>query len=231
MLIGIAMITIIMSGEEGRESMEGSSTGLAAYAAIVMLFAYYLHGERTRTATVSAKVIFILVMVTSFVLVTGQSLPGMEKIIVGVFHKELSFTGRTYIWNNNLSAVAQNPIFGHGDEGVIAHTLIGNVWQSTEYTYNLILKLLMNYGIVGLGLFIAMILRIDRGHETSDCILFSGFIGLMIIGMMNEISLEWLLFLPVSLISFHKSMPPATVGSAGKVPVNSRKSLGLRIKF
>ena len=220
-----------MSGEDGREFMEGSSTGIAAYAAIVMLFAYYLHGERTRTATVSAKVIFILVMVTSFVLVTGQSLPGMEKIIVGVFHKELSFTGRTYIWNNNLSAVAQNPIFGHGDEGVIAHTLIGNVWQSTEYTYNLILKLLMNYGIVGLGLFIAMILRIDRGHETSDCILFSGFIGLMIIGMMNEISLEWLLFLPVSLISFQKSMPPATVGSAGKVPVNSRKSLGLRIKF
>lgn len=230
-LIVIAMITIIMSGEDGREFMEGSSTGIAAYAATVMLFAYYLHGERTRTATVSAKVIFVLVMVMSFVLVTGQSVPGMDKIIVGVFHKELSFTGRTFIWNNNLSAVAQNPIFGHGDEGVIAHTLISNVWQSTEYTYNLILKLLMNYGIVGFGLFLAMILRIERGHETSDCILFSGFIGLMIIGMMNEISMEWLLFIPVSLISFQRPMPPVTSGRAGRIPVRPRKSLGLRIKF
>ena len=190
-LIVISMITIIMSGEDGRAFMEGSSTGIAAYAATVMLFAYYFHGERTRTATVSAKVIFVFVMVMSFVLVTGQSIPGMDKIIVGVFHKELSFTGRT----------------------------------------NLILKLLMNYGIVGFGLFLAMIMRIDRGHETSDCILFSGFIGLMIIGMMNEISMEWLMFIPVSLISFQRPMPPVTSGRAGRIPVRPRKSLGLRIKF
>ncbi len=229
MLVFMVTFSILMSGEESLEFLGGSSTGFVAFLAAVALVAYYLYCEKTQRGSIGVKSIFILILVMNLIILTGQSIPGMKELIVNVFHKTVTFTGRTLIWGANMKAIAQNPVFGHGEESVMAHVRINKEWVHTDYTYNLILKILLNYGAVGLGLFVSLILRITRGHETSDCILFAGFFGIMFIGMMNEVDMQWLLLFPAMLTAFQNSLPPTTAGRARRIRSRKRKSLGLHV--
>ena len=87
----------------------------------------------------------------------------------------------------------------------------------------------MNYGIIGLGLFIWMILKITRGNETGDRLLFSGFIGLLIIGLMNEIEMQWLMLFPIMLTMYEH--PLAVCSRSKKGRIKPERSLGLQIRF
>ncbi|HAE45105.1 MAG TPA: hypothetical protein DCG37_05870 [Lachnospiraceae bacterium] len=221
--------SVLMSGADGLEFLGGSSTGIVAYFAVLMMIAYYLHTSRTGRAALGVKSVFIVTLIMNLILLTGQSIPGMEDLIVNVFHKNVTFSGRTTIWAANLRAVGEHLLLGHGEKGIMAHVLLKGEWVNTDYTYNFVLKLLMNYGIIGLGLFIWMILKITRGNETGDRLLFSGFIGLLIIGLMNEIEMQWLMLFPIMLTMYEH--PLAVCSRSKKGRIKPERSLGLQIRF
>ena len=229
LLVLMGAFSIMMSGETGFEFMGGSSTGLVGYFFVLALIAYYMYARRTNRPALGVKWIFALILILNLILLTGLTLPGMNELIVNVFHKSVTFTGRTRIWATNLEAVGEHLLFGRGEEGVLAHVKLQKEWVNTDYTYNFAVKLLVNYGIIGLGMFIAMILKIEREKDTGDRILFAGFFGVLIIGLMNEIELHWLLLFPL-MLTMHSHALPVTMHPRMR-RLKPERSLGLQIKF
>ena len=45
---------------------------------------------------------------------SDTNIPFLKDIIVNVLHRDVTFTGRTYIWSNGLSIVKESPIIGCG---------------------------------------------------------------------------------------------------------------------
>lgn len=200
----IGAMNIIFSGEEGRELLGGSSTGLIAYMATLMMIVFCVHYGKIRKLSVWAKTAFVCLFIMNIVILGGMSLPGMNDIIVNVFHKSTTFTGRTLIWSANLKEALRHIILGQGEVSVMAHVKIEKEWVTTDYTYNCLLKLLLNYGLVGIGLFAALVIMMCRKLEIRGSILYSGFIGLLLIGLMNEVDLNWLLLIPSLMIFLRK---------------------------
>lgn len=74
-------------------------------------------------------------------------------IIVGLLNRDLTFTGRTEIWDKALRAFMESPIFGVGEiTSSESKALIG-----ATHAHNYYLDLLYKSGIFGLVLFIAIL--------------------------------------------------------------------------
>ncbi|MDO4803749.1 MAG: hypothetical protein Q4A32_02895 [Lachnospiraceae bacterium] len=199
-LAALGAFSIMMSGEEGLEFLGGSSTGFVAYAASLALIVVCVHMEKVGKPALGVKAAFVFTIFMNVIILGGMSLPGMNDIIVNVFHKTTTFTGRSLIWSANLKEAFRHVILGQGEVSVMAHVRIQKEWVTTDYTYNCLLKLLLNYGLVGIGLFIAMVLMAARKLDLRGSILFSGFTGLLLIGLMNEVDMNWLLLFPSLMI-------------------------------
>lgn len=68
--------------------------------------------------------------------------------IVDILHKDLTFTGRTYIWDQAILMFMKNPIFGNG----ATEFPIGNYFVAT-HPHNFMLYLLVKSGLIGFILF------------------------------------------------------------------------------
>lgn len=77
--------------------------------------------------------------------------------IEGILHKDLSFTGRTYIWDYVLNDIPNKIVFGHGDKNFDFVLLSGTTVKST---HNQILQIIYNYGIISLFLFLLFFLLV-----------------------------------------------------------------------
>lgn len=75
-------------------------------------------------------------------------------IIEDLLHKDLTFTGRTYIWDYVLKNLSNNLIFGHGDKQ-FSYTL--STGTAVKSTHNQILQVIYNYGLISLLIFFLII--------------------------------------------------------------------------
>lgn len=73
-------------------------------------------------------------------------------LIVNILHKELTFTGRIYIWDSVLKAIKYRPLLGYGNI-----TYVYNRFIST--THNSLLDILYRSGIIGLILYLSVIIK------------------------------------------------------------------------
>jgi O-antigen ligase len=77
-------------------------------------------------------------------------------LIVDILHKDLTFTGRTVLWNAATAYILKNPIIGYGLErtDVIAHNLY---WDTGfDSTHNFFFDILYQNGIIGALLLIVV---------------------------------------------------------------------------
>lgn len=72
-------------------------------------------------------------------------------IIVDILHKDITFTGRTYIWDQALQEFSTNPVLGPG-KNVFT---VGS--QKISSAHNMALETLVQGGILGLASYFAMI--------------------------------------------------------------------------
>lgn len=128
-----------------------------------------------------------------------------ENIIVNYFGKSMTFTGRTYLWDNALIAIRESPVIGHGinfDSTLLS--VIGNINGSHNYY----LDILYRSGLLGLLLFTIIVFSYMKNikmYEKSKfaqiitIISFSYFIMWIAEPFYNE---EYLTF-TVFLIGYH----------------------------
>lgn len=124
-----------------------SATALFAYAVFCLFLIIYRKKELPKRFNVKLCCIISLAIFVLIVLLRMQNI--FSFLIVDVLDKDLTFTGRTYLWDASLSNIAQAPIFGHGME---QQEVIGaKLYKYTIYdsAHNFYLDTLYQNGIFG----------------------------------------------------------------------------------
>lgn len=137
----------------------GVGTGIVALIVmdIVLLIKFLKIGNTTVLQS------FIIYLLTEFLIVFARVQNLFAFIIVDLLGKDLTFTGRTDVWNHSINRIFDHILIGHGDMNQITEYLvIGDV-----YCHNGFLELLFRGGIIHLMLFITLILIIDKTMKNN----------------------------------------------------------------
>ena len=116
------------------------------------IFAYLVTARKWKTLTILCVLAGILVAVD---IACGEAID----IIPRMGDLEESFHGRFAIWKNAWESIKMRPLFGYGTYSYArVFNDIGG-WYAI-HAHNLILEVLMDYGIVGMGILVAFFARV-----------------------------------------------------------------------
>ena len=87
--------------------------------------------------------------------------------LLSSFGKDLTFTGRTIIWDQALERIAQNPVFGGGHISPYGYETLGNETWSSASSHNFYLDVLLETGIVGIAIVLLILLKLT--HDIDRC--------------------------------------------------------------
>ena len=196
-LIGIlmALFCAVVTGSNGFQILEGSSVGI-----IVMLFflMVYILSILFEKKFVNIRFIYIYsgVCIINYSLLSNSIFSAVS-LVTKVFNKSVTFSGRTYVWDSVKSYISQKPWIGYGEPqfNYLSSSMFS--WASeSSYTYNLFLKVLFSFGIIGFVLMSLIFIQLPRKKDQHYTILAASIIGVFIIGLMYEVKLNFLLLFP-----------------------------------
>lgn len=102
----------------------------------------------------------IYLLFQTFVVFSGKGLENNEMavyFVVDVLHKDITFTGRTYMWDAALKIIEQSPVWGWGFATLEWYKSYMSSFAAGPH--NFILSILINGGILLFSLFIAITLK------------------------------------------------------------------------
>lgn len=132
-----------------------SSTGVVTIALFIPLL---LILKWKKISKIILKVSIVFAMLLPLMNITSTFI---NKLMVGVFGKTLTFSGRKYIWNYALEKLANNPIKGNGfnsTEYLLKGKVIPIYERVASHTHNGFLELFLQTGFIGLFLLISIII-------------------------------------------------------------------------
>ncbi|MFK4310809.1 O-antigen ligase [Bacillus sp. RC242] len=130
--------------------------------------------------------IYIVIFFTIIVFRLQELLFG--DFIINVLHKDMTFTGRTYIWNVVLNVIKKSWILGFGR----GNDIISYYFFNLNETHNAVLEILMYSGLLGILFFLIILfvvgnkLSINKDHIISKILSFSIF-AYMILGLTESV--------------------------------------------
>lgn len=127
-----------------------SSTGIIGLGIILLYFIFYKFFSNSELFNIRSYFITYLIAFISIIVLRIQKL--FSFIIVNLLHKDLTFTGRTYIWDSVLEYIKQKPILGYGNQTYRYSTKVIT-------THNSVLDILYRSGLVGLCVYIFLIVN------------------------------------------------------------------------
>ncbi|MBZ9768673.1 MULTISPECIES: O-antigen ligase [unclassified Mesorhizobium] len=193
MLLSVYMLAIAHSAT--------SVASLPAVIGIVMLL--------TMTKVLSRRYRRVLFVVGAGALVTGVVAAlnlGLLDVVLGIFGKDSTLTGRTYLWEQGWKAAQQRPLLGYGyaaywvqgfadPERLWAEFYIST--RSGFHFHNTYVETLVEIGFIGVTLLALVILRAFYGHVSkvvfggwsADSVVLAGATGLMLIRSFFEVEM------------------------------------------
>ncbi|AYD02488.1 exopolysaccharide production protein [Neorhizobium sp. NCHU2750] len=142
-----------------------TTAGLLAACMAYLPFGLLAPGNR--------KLIFVGILVIGLAVVVAGLQMGAVDAILGLFGKDSTLTGRTFLWQNGIQIAASNPIFGLGYQGfwVVGNPEAERLWdyfaidtRSGFHFHNTYIEIVVETGFVGLGLLVFVMLRNVFGH-------------------------------------------------------------------
>lgn len=127
-----------------------NSTGLVGLLIIIL---FMVLPKRIQSFKIFNILNYFIVYILSFVSIILLRLQNyFSFFIVNFLHKDLTFTGRTYIWDSVINEIKNKLIFGHG--------LLTFQYNTNVYTtHNSLLDLLYKTGIIGFASYIIIIYK------------------------------------------------------------------------
>ena len=202
MLVFLGAFAIVFSGETRVEFMGGSSTGIVAAFICIMCYALVIFTKKI-SSVLNMKTALIGTGAINLLLLTGSSVPFIKNIVTNVFNKTMTFSGRSKIWATNISHIAESPLIGFGAERFQASVYIDGAWTTTGYRYNLILDLILSYGIVSVVILAFVFLSIPKSSDKEPQMMIIGLIGMFILGTMNQVELSFVMLFPTIMAMTH----------------------------
>lgn len=144
-----------------------SATGISAAFLIVVTWVWlriYQSTEDLRTSTV-----FFSASVLGFLGIVGGTVASLATI-TSAYGKELTFSGRTFIWAASISAIQEKPLLGYGVGALFWQEPVGpetaRFWREVGFEaahgHNGALDLALQVGLVGLAVFAVLWVSVFR---------------------------------------------------------------------
>ncbi len=142
----------------GGLAISGSATRLASGLAAISVYLAWTSLNVMRYGRVFSLVSAVVASVLMLVIFDA-----LLKLIPTLLNRDLTFTGRTYIWAHAFEFIEQRPFLGHG---------FGAFWRGDDagvpempyfeapHAHNLVVEILLGQGIVGLLIAIAAMIKI-----------------------------------------------------------------------
>jgi len=134
---------------------------------------------------------------------------GITSFLVEMLGRDMTFTGRTYIWENLLNERI-NPVFGTGFHSFWLPAGLMERYGYINQAHNGYLETYLNGGLIGASLLVAMIVSV--GAKAKKAIIQNSAFGMLFLSiiavgliyniteaMFNRLSLIWFVFLLASL--------------------------------
>ena len=174
---------------------------------ILLTFAFLVFFLRVfRKKDVSLIFLFSLTIIVSIFLIfiysrNIDSFPVLGNIIIKIFGKRPTLTGRTEIWANTVDAFLRTPIIGYGDFPYITYDI-----RVAAHAHNEYLNIAVQYGVIGLAIYLSFVLRIIKKIDNMKNILYkyafiSLFFGLFSAQIVESYGISHLLLIIYLLIS------------------------------
>lgn len=82
-------------------------------------------------------------------------------LVVDILHKNLTFTGRTYIWDSTLELISRRKVIGYGVETSFIRTFkLGN--KNATHAHNHILEIVYKSGIIGMIIYMYILYIVGK---------------------------------------------------------------------
>ena len=172
------------------------------------LLGLYLCGSMSSLATMVISVMAMLLMfrrkklviMGAFLVLAG----GILVMLVPELYPRLgdvedTFGSRVTIWSTALKGIMETPLFGRGPEAYpLAYAQFGG--YATYHCHNLLLDTLLNFGIVGTGLFAAFVvhqarqlyLRYKHYICREQCILIAAVSLAVLVHGLTDVTVFWI---------------------------------------
>lgn len=181
--------------------LEKSSTSLIVIVFVSVSMLIFL-SKKERNLHINIKSFLFAYLLVAVAIVEGQT--GLfQNIVVGIFKKTMTFSGRTIIWQQVLLLISQKPLFGWGDMGADAMSkLLGNVFFTSAH--NQWLNLLLQGGIVLFStcsiLYISVFKKIEQQKDLRiqlllTIIMFGLFVDMLFEAQFNSLPSNLLLMM------------------------------------
>jgi O-antigen ligase len=127
-----------------------NSTGLVG---LLIIISFITLPKKIKDFKIFNIMNYFMVYISSFIFIVVLRLQNyFSFFIVDFLHKDLTFTGRTYIWDSVIETIKYKLILGHG---LVTFHYMANVYT----THNSLLDLLYKTGIIGFVSYIIIIYK------------------------------------------------------------------------
>lgn len=224
-----------------------SATSVASLPAVIGIVALL-----TMSKILSRAYRRVMFVVGAVALVTGVVAAlnlGLLDFVLGIFGKDSTLTGRTYLWEQGWLAAQQHPVLGYG---YAAYWIQGfadpeRLWAefyiSTRtgfHFHNTYIETLVELGFIGMTILALIILRSFWGHVSkvvfgdwsADSVVLAGAVGLMLIRSFFEVEILGPYFTASFIVYYglFKLRPvPVVRARRAYVPVQDEKAVGGRM--
>lgn len=134
-----------------------SRAGLIVVFLSLLLWFYY-HGFLNIKKIII--LIFFMILIITFIIVNLENIPILERFVnIG---NEPGSMGRLNIWSYIPEAFSNSPLFGYGAGNAINSIKDLGFTGAEDNVHNLYLQILLDFGVLGLVLYITMIFKLLR---------------------------------------------------------------------
>jgi len=140
-----------------------ATAGSGMFAVMFIWFWLSAIGSQRSPRERSLLLAISVVSAVTAVLLAFRLLPAL----LGVYQKDLTLSGRTVIWSESLELIRRQPLHGFGFGGLwvnptpaIIDDLRRQIGFSAAHAHNGALGLVLEVGLIGLGLFVVLLVRV-----------------------------------------------------------------------
>ena len=166
----LRVVSLVIGGATNILTMSG--TGIGSFF-VLLCYVVFIHNSKLRDKLINMKTLLVAYFGCTMLIVYAGMIPPLRNIIQNVLHKDITFSGRTFIWEMCIKMIARHPVAGYGnfDSGWIIK------WNGImRNAHNLFFDILIQGGIILLAGYLVFLLTVffaasDKENKKSRLIL------------------------------------------------------------
>ena len=187
---------------------------MTSVTCILLMILLCLLPSRNLQRLACFSILVIVVLFEVFVCFQGKGFENNDLarwFLIDILGKDMTFTNRTNMWDAALRVIGESPIWGYGY--VDEKWFISNMSSQAVGSHNFILGILINGGIIGLGLYLYIfylaLRKLIAYKDYYSNVIFIGIASLSIMMLMEYYPVQFPFYL-FTLAYYYEQITEAT---------------------